>query len=201
MVALWRSRGWHRGAVEKSGLANSCRREAVILPSGGLGKAWEGEERPSTRWPRGRECSIGLRLATLGHEVRALLRAGVGSVLPRRAGRAGQSLGRGCGCSRRPAGSQSLVTKALRSHSSHPLPSRRAQARAARRSQPGQGFPLPSFGKLAPQPVRRGGGAGQGAAGRAVFRTAPSPASFPGEWRKPPWPLYLSSRSEGRARF
>lgn len=49
VAALRRSRGRHRGAVEKSGLADSCRREAAILPSGGLGKAWEGEERPSTR--------------------------------------------------------------------------------------------------------------------------------------------------------
>lgn len=41
VAALRRSRGRHRGAVEKSGLADSCRREAAILPSGGLGKAWE----------------------------------------------------------------------------------------------------------------------------------------------------------------
>lgn len=89
-VALLRSRGWRRGAVEKSGLANRCRREAVILPGGGLGKAPEGEERPSTRWPRGKERSIELRLTTLGHEAaRSSPGPQVGSVLlrPARRGR------------------------------------------------------------------------------------------------------------------
>lgn len=52
-VALLRSWGC-RAAV---------RREAVILPPGGLGKAQEGEERPSARWPQGRERQRRLRPA------------------------------------------------------------------------------------------------------------------------------------------
>lgn len=151
-VALLRSRGWRRGAVEKSRLANRCRREAVILPGGGLGKAPEGEERPSTRWPRDKERSIELRLTTLGHEA-ACSSPGpqVGSVLLRRAGKGGRFSGRGdAGCSQRPAGSRSLVTKALRGHSSHPLPSPASPSARRPKEPAGSGFPSAEFREVSP---------------------------------------------------
>ena len=111
---------------------------------------------------------------------------------------AADSLDAAAGCSRRPAGSPSLITKALRGHSSHPLPSPAALALAAGRCWPGQDFPLPSFGKLAQLPVTWGGGRERGRPGQGtrVFRTATLPVSFPGEW---PWPQRLSSKSQGRS--
>lgn len=66
------------------------------------------------------------------------------------------------GCAQRPAGSRSLVTKALRGHSSHPLPSP-ASPGARRPEEPaGSGFPSAEFREvsLAARYAGRRGGKG-----------------------------------------
>lgn len=163
------------------------RREAAIPPRGGLGEAREGEERPSTRWQRGRERNTGSRLATLAHGARALLRGREGSVLPRRAGRAGQSPDAAAGL---PA-ARGVPALGNKGAAQPLLPPTSVPARpgARRPGEPaGRGCPPPTFGKLTPQPATHGGAAGRGQPGVRVFRTATSPVSFPGKWRELPWP-------------
>lgn len=156
------------------GCQAAVRREAAILPPRGLGKAQEGEERPSARWPQGRERQRRLRPADTrtrrcapcsgagGGATFTLALGGTARVGDGNLGAGGRLPAAAMGCSRRPARSRSSNKGAARPLLP-PTSVPRAPWRApAPRCGPGQDFPLRSFGKLAPWPVTLGGGAGKG---------------------------------------
>lgn len=189
LLAPRKEAGSGGSAVDKSGLANSCRREAVILPSSGLGKPREGEERPSMRWPRGRERSIGLRLVTLGHEVRALLRGQCG-VSFTTAGWEGWPIAgtrlRVCPAARRvpELGNKGAAQPLLPSTSVPARPGARSPEESAR-----PGFPFAEFREVSPAARyvgRRGGTGGSQACVCSELRHRLFPFRASGESRRGP---------------